>query len=294
MAKWVNKNIKWIFTAPTIIFILLCVTYPILYTLQLSFCEWGMSANIPKKFVGLQNYIEIFSDSRFWDAFWRTINYTLIAVAIETILGVAIALLLGKITRHTGIIRTVFLLPMVATPVAVGMVWKLIYDPTIGLANLILRKVGLPTSAWLGSSDTVFSSLIIIDIWQWTPMVMLMVLAGISGLGADVFESAKVDGANEMQLITRIQLPLLAPTILMAILLRVIDALKTFDIIYSTTTGGPGYSSENLNILSYRNAFEYFYMGKASALLIVFFIVVLVVAILYMLLKARIERRYES
>lgn len=294
MARWVDKHIKWIFITPTLIFILLCVTYPILYTVRLSFCDWGMSSTVAPKFIGLQNYIDIFSDSRFWDAFWRTIGYTVIAVGIETILGVAIALLLGKIKRATGVIRTIFLLPMVATPVAVGMVWKLIYDPTIGLANLVLRKVGLPTSAWLGSSDTVFSSLIIIDIWQWTPMVMLMVLAGISGLGEDVFESARVDGANEIQLITRIQLPLLSPTILMAVLLRVIDALKTFDIIYSTTTGGPGYSSENMNILSYRYAFEYFYMGKASALLIIFFIVVLAVAILYMFLKKRIEGRYES
>lgn len=293
MSKWVDKHVKWIFTMPTILFVLLCVTYPILYTLQLSFCDWGMSANIPKKFIGIQNYVEIFSDSRFWDAFWRTIAYTVIAVVIETILGVSIALLLGKIKRATGVIRTVFLLPMVATPVAVGIVWKLIYDPTIGLANIILRKVGLAPSAWLGSSETVFPSLIIIDIWQWTPMIMLMVLAGISGLGDDIFESAKVDGANEFQLINKIQLPLLAPTILMAVLLRVIDALKTFDIIYSTTTGGPGYSSENLNILSYRYAFEYFYMGKASALLVIFFLVVLFFAILYMVLKNRIERRYE-
>ena len=293
MSKWVNKNIKWIFTAPTIIFVLLCVSYPLLYTIRLSFCEWGMSSTKPAEFIGLQNYIEIFSDSRFWDAFGRTIYYTVIAVGIETILGVSIALLLGKVKRATGVIRTVFLMPMVATPVAVGMVWKLIYDPTIGLANQILRQVGIAPQAWLGSSETVMPSLILIDIWQWTPQIMLIVLAGISGLGDEIFESAKVDGANELQLISKIQLPLLSPTILMAVLLRIIDALKTFDIIYSTTTGGPGYSSENLNILSYRNAFEYFYMGKASAYLIIFFLIVLSFAVLYMILKRRIERRYE-
>lgn len=293
MSRWVDKNIKWIFTAPTIIFVLVCVSYPLLYTIRLSVCDWGMSATQAPEFIGLENYIEIFKDSRFWDAFWRTLYFTVIAVGIETILGVSIALLLGKIKRATGVIRTVFLMPMVATPVAVGMVWKLIYDPSIGLANMILRKVGLTPQAWLGSPDTVMPSLILIDIWQWTPQIMLIVLAGISGLGDEIFESARVDGANEIQLISKIQLPLLSPTILMAVLLRIIDALKTFDIIYSTTTGGPGYSSENLNILSYRNAFEYFYMGKACAYLIIFFLVVLSFAILYMILKRRIERRYE-
>ncbi|MCD7737314.1 MAG: sugar ABC transporter permease [Lachnospiraceae bacterium] len=294
MSKWVDKHAKWIYPLPTVIFILLCVTYPLLYTLDLSFYDWGMSSIKPKEFIGIQNYIEIFSDSRFWDAFWRTIAYTVIAVSIETVFGIAIALLLGKIKRATGLIRTIFLLPMVATPVAVGIVWKLIYEPTIGLANMFLKALGLPASTWLSGSDTVFQSLIIIDVWQWTPMIMLMVLAGISGLSEDVFESARVDGANERQLITKIQLPLLAPTILMAVLLRVIDALKTFDIIYSTTSGGPGYSSENLNILSYRYAFEYFYMGKASALLVIFFVLVMAVAVVYMIVKNRIERRYET
>lgn len=293
MLKWLDKHVKWVFTLPTIIFVLLCVTYPLVYTIQLSFCDWGMSSNTPKVFIGLQNYKEIFTDSRFWDAFLRTILYTVVAVGIETILGVAIGLLLGKVKRGTSVIRTAFLMPMVATPVAVGIIWKLIFDPTIGLANMILRALGLPQGSWLGSADTVMGSLIMIDVWQWTPMIMLMVLAGLSGLGDEIFESARVDGANEWQLIRKITLPMLAPTILMAVLLRIIDALKTFDIIYSTTQGGPGYASENLNILSYRYAFEYFYMGKASALLLVFFMVVLLFAMLYMIVKNRIERRYE-
>lgn len=293
MKKWFNKNIQYIFIFPTIVFILVLVTWPILYTIRISLSSWKMGNSEAIDFIGIANYIELFKDERFWDAFGRTISYTFWAVGLETILGVAIALLVGKIKRKTNIVRTIFLLPMVATPVAIGILWKLMYDPTIGILNMILSGLGLPTSSWLSSSDSVFSSLIIMDVWEWTPMIMLMVLAGLSGLGDDVFESAKVDGANEMQIITKISLPMLAPTILMAVLLRMIDALKTFDQIYSTTSGGPGYSSENLNILSYRYAFEYFYMGKACALLMVFFIVVLAFALIYIFAKKWVERRYQ-
>jgi len=291
--KGVDKYIKYIFTLPTLLFVILCVTYPLIYTFQLGFHEWSMSVSIPKNWVGLRNYIELLTDSRTWDAFWRTIVYTFIVVVVETVLGVVFALMLAKIKRGTNIIRTVFLLPMVATPVAVGIVWKLIYEPTIGVGNMILTGLGFKASTFLGSAHTVLPSLILIDIWQWTPMVMLVVLAGISGLSDDIYESARIDGANEMQQIFKITLPLLLPTILMAVLLRVIDALKTFDIIYATTQGGPGYSSENLNILSYRYAFEYFYMGKASALLIIFFFVVFFFAMLYVVMKNKLESRYE-
>jgi len=293
MKAWVNKNTKYIYTLPTILFIILLVAYPIYYTVHLSFFDWGMSAIKAPEFIGLNNYKELLGDSRFWDAFWRTIAYTATAVSIETILGVTIGLMLGKIKRRVNVIRTVFLMPMVATPVVVGIVWKLIYDPTIGIANSFLRLVGLPTNAWFGSSSTVFHSLIIMDVWEWTPMIMLMVLAGVSGLSSDVFESAKVDGASEFQIVRKITLPLLMPTILMAVLLRMIDALKTFDQIYSTTSGGPGYSSENLNILTYRYAFQYFYMGKACALLVIFFVIVLGFALLYSSFKRTIEKRYE-
>ena len=135
MKRLSDKSAKYVLTLPTIIFVLVCVTYPMLYTLRLSFCEWKMSANIAPKFVGFDNYVSFFKDSRFWGAFFRTIYFTFIAVLIESFLGVTFALLLNKIKRASNVIRTVFLTPMVATPVAVGILWKLIFDPTIGLAT---------------------------------------------------------------------------------------------------------------------------------------------------------------
>ncbi len=291
--SFLNRNAKYVMTLPTIAFILICVIYPIFYTFRLSFFDWKMSAKVAQEFVGLGNYIELFTDSRFLSAFWRTIWFTFIAVTIEMIFGVIFALLLNKIKRGSNVIRTVFLMPMVATPVAVGILWKLIYDPTIGLANTVLSFLHLPTGTWLGSSSTVMMSLIIIDIWQWTPNIMLIVLAGLSGMDESVVESARIDGANELQLIRHITLPILTPTIMMAVLLRLIDCLKTFDIIYTTTTGGPGYSSENLNILSYQYAFNYMQMGKACCSLVIFFVVVCGFAILFSFFRRKLEKRYE-
>lgn len=291
--SFLNRNARFVMTIPTVAFILICVVYPLFYTFRLSFFDWRMSANVAQEFVGLGNYIELFTDSRFLNAFWRTIWFTFVAVTIETVLGVAFALLLNKIKRGSNVIRTVFLMPMVATPVAVGILWKLIYDPTIGLANTILSTLHLPTGTWLGSSATVMISLIIVDIWQWTPNIMLIVLAGLSGMDDSVIESARIDGASEWQLIRRITLPILTPTIMMAVLLRLIDCLKTFDIIYTTTTGGPGYASENLNILSYKYAFDYLQMGDACCSLVVFFVVVCGFALLFSAFRRKVERRYE-
>ena len=292
VGSFLNKNAKYVLTIPTILFILVCVTYPMFYTLRLAFFDWKMSAKISPEFVGFANFIDFFGDPRFRNALWRTIWYTFVAVSIETALGVTFALMLNKIKRASNVIRTIFLMPMVATPVAVGILWKLIYDPTIGLANNALSFFGLPTSTWLGSASTVMMSLIIIDIWQWTPNIMLIVLAGLSGMDDSVVESSRIDGANELQMIWHVTLPILTPTILMAVLLRMIDALKTFDIIYTTTTGGPGYASENLNILTYTYAFNYLQMGNACTLLVIFFVVVCGFALLFSLIRRRVERRF--
>ena len=291
-SKFFNKNIEHIFILPTIIFIILMVAFPLLYTVRLSFSSWQMGMGESIDFVGLQNYIHFFQNDRFRNAFFFTIRYTLVAVSLQTVLGVAIALLVGKIKFKTNFIRTIFLLPMVATPVVVGILWRLMYEPTIGIFNMALGAFGVDPQPWLGSSSTVFMSLIIMDVWQWTPMIMLIVLAGMSGLSEDVFESARIDGANEAQIIMRVTIPLLLPTILMAVLLRLIDSLRTFDQIFSTTQGGPGFASENLNILTYRYAFEHFQMGEASALLMIFFTLVLSFTLVYTLIKNRIERIY--
>ncbi|MDF2984778.1 MAG: sugar transporter permease [Eubacterium sp.] len=290
--KWVDKNLKYIFTLPTIIFVLAMILFPLGYTLVLSFFEWGMSNSVPMKFIGLENYTSLFTDDRFLPAVGRTFYFSAIALFFEVVLGVSVALFLNREMVGKNIVKTAFLLPMVATPVAVGLVWTLIYEPTIGIANVIVKAVGLKPLVWLGSPDTALASLMLVDVWQWTPMVMLVVLAGISSLSTEPFESAMVDGATKWQTLWKVTLPLLRPTIFTAILLRLIDVLKTFDIIYATTQGGPGFATETMNILSFRLAFEYFQFGKASATLVVFFIIVLSIAAIFIKVKNKVEVDY--
>ncbi|HWI66564.1 MAG TPA: sugar ABC transporter permease [Symbiobacteriaceae bacterium] len=280
MSRWIERNLKWVFPAPAVIFIVVMMAFPILYTAWISLTEWSMSAVTPAKFVGLKNYAALLTkDHRFWMAVWRTFYFTGLAVLGETVLGLALAVMLNRDFPGKNILKTLFLLPMVATPVAIGMVWLLMFEPTIGYLNHFLKSFGIPAQLWLASEATALPSLMLVDVWQWTPMMALIILAGLVSMPSDPFEAAEVDGATGWQTFWHITLPMLRPTIGTAIILRSIDALKTFDIIYSMTQGGPNYSTETLNLYGYNLGFNYFQMGAASSLLMIFFAVVLGVVI---------------
>ena len=287
--KWLDRKLNYVFTIPTILFVLGMVLFPIIYTFVLSFHSWRMSANIPWKFVGLDNYVELFSDSRFPNAVLRTFIFALIALAFEIVLGMVIAIYLDRVFFGKNFVKTAFLLPMVATPVAIGMVWKLIYEPNIGILNTIIRNMNGPKIDWLGDSGKAIYSLVVVDVWQWTPFLMLIISAGLTSIPLELFEAAMVDGASGIKIVFKVTLPLLRPTIYTAVLLRLIDVLKTFDIIYSMTQGGPGFATETMNILSFRQAFEFLQFGEASATLIIFFVIVMAIAALTIKLKSRTE-----
>lgn len=249
--------------------------FPIVFTIYLSLNDWNMLSGGAITFVGLRNYAEMLANKRFWSAVIRTIYFTVLAVGLETILGVAVALVLERKFVGKGVAKLILLLPMVTTPVAIGLAWTLFYEPTIGLANYVLRTFGLPASNWIASNTAVIPSLAVVDIWEWTPMIALISMAGLASLPAEPFESAMVDGASAFQRLRHITLPLLGSTIIVAIVLRGIEGLKTFDIIYVMTAGGPGQASETLNIYSYNLSFNYFRFGAASATLIALFLLVL-------------------
>ncbi|TMV46992.1 sugar ABC transporter permease [Paenibacillus mesophilus] len=287
--SWFDRNLKWIYTLPAVLFVLIMMLFPIIYTVRISFFEWSMSATTPPKWVGLANYAALLQDGRFWHAVGATFYFTIVALAAEVVLGVAIAVLLARQFRGKNIVKTVFLLPMVATPVAMGLVWMLIYEPTIGVANMMLKSLGFEPLLWLASTSQVIPSLIIVDVWEWTPMISLIVMAGISTLPSDPYEAADVDGANAWQKFTNITLPLLRPTILVAAMLRLIDVLKTFDIIYATTQGGPNFASETLNLYGYVLGFQYFKLGMASSLLVLFFLLVMGLTLFMIWMRKRLE-----
>lgn len=291
--NWIDAHLKWILIAPSIVFIGLLIAFPIGYTVFLSLTDSAGAVTRPFSFVGLENYIGWLTDTeRFWPAVWRTAYFTGVALAAELVIGLAIALLLRKTFRGQGLVRVFILLPLVATPVAVGMMWLLIFEPTIGFANTVMRFFGLPPQGWLSDPSTALNTLIFIDVWQWTPMIILILLAGLSTLPEEPDEAARVDGANAWQRFRHITLPLLAPVIGAAAILRAIDAMKTFDIIYATKGigGGSSHEAETLNILAYGQAFQFSQYGKASALLILFFMLIIVVLLALAILRKRGDR----
>lgn len=277
-SRWVNKRRKWVLAAPAMIFIALLLIFPLVWTLVLSFTNSKGSVRAPFDFIGLQNYLTVLTDTeRFWPAVGRTVYFTAGALIFEVVLGIAIALLLWKPFRGEKWVRVAILLPLVATPVAVGMMWRLIFEPNIGFANEFLSWFGIPAQPWLSSPDTALSTLVFVDVWQWTPMVTLIILAGLTALPEEPDEAARVDGANWWQRLRYVTLPLLAPTVMAAIILRGIDALKTFDILYATKGKGGGsfHEVETLNIYAYGMSFDYNRYGQASTVLILFFLMII-------------------
>lgn len=258
-------------------FVAALIIFPLAWTLYLSVTDAEGSVRAEHEFIGLGNYVDILTDSaRFFPALGRTFGFTTLALLFEVVLGMALALLLWKPFRGQKWVRVGILLPLVATPVAVGMIWRLIFDPNIGLANSVIGLVGIDPLPWLSSPTSALVTTVLIDVWQWTPMVALILLAGLTALSDEPLEAALIDGASAWQRFRYVTLPLLLPTVTVAILLRGIDALKTFDILYATKGKGGGsfHEVETLNIYAYGLSFDYNQYGRASAVLIVFFIII--------------------
>ncbi|WP_227878574.1 carbohydrate ABC transporter permease [Arthrobacter dokdonensis] len=287
-SDWANQHRKWLFAAPAMIFVGVLIIFPLAWTVYLSLTNSHGSVRAPSDFIGLKNYITVLSDTdRFWPAVGRTAYFTFTALAVEMVLGMVIALLLWRPFRGEKWVRVAILMPLVATPVAVGMMWRLIFDPNIGFANQMLGWVGIPPQPWLSGQHTALPTTIFMDIWQWTPMVVLILLAGLTSLSDEPDEAARVDGANARQRFFYVTLPLMMPTVIVAILLRSIDALKTFDILYATKGKGGGsfHEVETLNVYAYGLSFDYNEYGIASAVLIIFFLII--IAFMWILTRRR-------
>lgn len=273
---------------PTVIVLFVLTIYPTFYSLTLSLNEWNMSnRNAVWEFVGLGNYASILRDVRFWNAVQVTATYMAGTISVQLLLGLAIALLLQRQVVARGLVRTALLLPMMTTPVVVGLIWRFMFNPTQGIVNYLLGLVGLPTPNWLGSLETGLLSVMIADIWEWTPFMVLILLAALQTLPQEPFEAAAIDGASAWQAFLHITLPLLRPTIVVAVLLRAIDSFKTFDLVYVMTNGGPGTSTETLSFYTYKWGFKFFQMGYAAALSFVMLIMVIIFANILILSTAR-------
>jgi len=279
----------WVFAVPAALVVLLVILFPWIFTIFMSVHDWKVSGDTP--YVGFANYAKMLHDQRFIDAVWRTLIFTAASVIAPLILGVWAAVCFAANFKGRGLARTLFVLPMMATPVAISLVWTMMFHPQLGVLNYLLTAIGLPPSTWVYDGSTVIPTLVMVETWQWTPLVMLIVLGGIASLPSDPYEAAVLDGASAWQMFRHITLPLVMPFIMVAAVIRIIDALKTFDTIYVITLGGPGSASETINILLYQTAFAYYDLGYGSAMVVVFFVLILLISMLLLRLRQREDLR---
>ena len=266
----------WPFVAPALIVVLAVIIFPWVYTIWMSLHEWKVGA--PPTFVGLANYIRLPGDARFVESVWHTLVYTALSVALPLVLGTLAAVVFNARFPMRGFFRGLFILPMMATPVAIALVWTMMFHPQLGVLNYLLSLVGLPPSLWVFHPATAIPSLVLVETWQWTPLVMLIVLGGLSAIPAEPYESAQIDGASVWQVFRYITLPLITPFLFIAGMIRMIDAVKSFDIIFAITQGGPGSASETINLYLYSVAFIYYDLGYGSAIAVVFFALIVALA----------------
>lgn len=276
----------WWFIAPAAIVVGGVIIFPWLFTLYMSVHTWKLGGE--RSFVGVYNFARMFTDERFGWSVVRTLWFTLLSVVFPVVLGIAAALAFNRKFPLRTLARTIFILPMMATPVAVALVWTMMFHPQLGVLNYLLSRVGIPPSQWVYSADTVIPTLVMVETWHWTPLVMLIVLGGLAALPADPFEAAKIDGANPWQVFRHVTWPLLRPYVAVAAIIRTIDALKAFDIIFVITQGGPGTASETINLLLYSQAFAYYELGYASAMVIVFFVLIVVLSLVMLRWRQRL------
>jgi multiple sugar transport system permease protein len=272
-------------SAPAVVFTLALIAFPFGYTIWLSLHEFSFGGT-PRMNYG-ENYVLMVQDAEFWAGLKITLVLYVLSLVLQLVLGTYVAMLLHSAKRMSGVVRTLMISPFVLPPVVVGMMWLVVLDPSLGAANWLLESVGLPKSDWLASPQWVIPTVALIDTWQWTPYVALIVLGGLQSLPPNVYEAAQIDGASRWKTFRRITLPLLMPTLVTAALLRSVDLLRFFDIIYITTQGGPGNASNTLNIYGFRKGFEFFEICYASALMITLSAIVLGAVVLLMQARKR-------
>jgi multiple sugar transport system permease protein len=279
-----------LFISPAFIVIAVILIYPLGYSLWLSFHEWtlrGFRQGIP--FVGLQNYRDLFSNPDFLNSLRITATFVILAVGIEFVLGMGLALLLNHDLRGKNIIRALILLPMMCTNVVIGLTWRLLLNYEFGLVNYYLGVIGAGPFEWLSKPAVAFSAVILVDVWNTTSFVALLLLAGLQALPEEPFEAARIDGASAWQSFTNITLPLLRQTILVVLLWRMIDTFRIFDVIYLLTAGGPARATETVSIYVYRYGFQSFNLGYASAASYIMILIMLIIAAVLARMMGRIE-----
>ncbi len=270
-----DKHIKYVFLYPSIIFLLVLGIFPTIYTLFISFHSYQLGREMV--FIGAENFREVLLDSRFWNALQITTIIAVTALTVELLFGFAMALILNRDIRGVRFFFWIFLLPMVASPIAVSYIWHLLYSELFGPLNDILRILGLRPVAWLSNEQIAPISIVTVDVWQWTPFVILVLYAALQSLPKEPYEAAQIDGASRTQIFMHITLPLLGPALTIVFFLRLVEVFKIFDVVYGLTGGGPGISTQSITYYTYDVSMKWFSLGYGSALS--YFILIIILAI---------------
>ncbi|MEL6996745.1 MAG: sugar ABC transporter permease [Pseudomonadota bacterium] len=292
LSQRLNRLTPYMFLAPALVVLAIGLLYPICYMIYASLLDWNPSQRIGEAdWKGLGNYINLLSDEAFHESFWVTIKFAAVVVIIEMVLGVGLALLLDRNLKGMAALRTIFILPMMIAPIVVGMVWRYMYHPSVGIINRTLDDLGLGKVAWTSDGTAAFWSIVIADIWQWTPFIFILALAALQSLPRSALEAARIDGATPWQQIWHIKLPLMMPVLIVTALLRLIDAFKVLEVILVMTNGGPGLSTEILALRISRTASEFRELGEAAAMSNFLLILLLVLTVAMFLYNKAVEAR---
>jgi len=267
MVEFLDRHFKWLTIAPAAVLLTLLTVYPILNLVGMSVSTISFeAAKEVWRFTPGANFRELLSDDIFRIALWNTLVFAVVAVAIEIVLGLTLAILVSSVTRLKGLIRTALIVPILMPPVAIGSMWKLMYSLDFGVLNQVVTAFGLQPVNWLGSTSLALISIIIVDVWHWTPFVFLILFAAVEGLPREVIEAARIDGARNRDIIFKIIIPLLKPALAVALLFRIILAFKVFDEVFLLTSGGPGTSTEMVSLHLYKVYFQQNELGYGALL----------------------------
>ncbi len=280
-AKTGGRNLTpYFFVLPAGIVMIAGLLYPVADAFYLSFYDWKIGTKFAKaEFVGFDNYIRMFSDPDVRESIWVTFRFGFWTILIEMIVGVSLALLLEKPIRGASLFRTIFILPLMVSPVVVGLIWRYLFDARVGWINYYLGYLGIEPQVWLGDAELAFFAIVFTDIWQWTPFIFIIVIAGLQALPSEVLEASRIDGANWWQQIFLVKLPMIRSILLIALLMRLIDVFRALEVMYILTGGGPGRATELLSLHIYNRAFDAQLLGYASAISVLLITIVFLLSL---------------
>ena len=272
------RTARWapaLFVGPAVLVMALACLYPVVSAFQLGVYDWSLGTPWDSaRWVGLDNFVSAFSNPRVWSSLWTTLLFAAVCVSAEMVLGIALALALEHPVRGMAVFRTLFILPMMIAPIAVGLAWRYLFDAQFGLINAVLGLLGIAAKTWLADPTLAFVAIVIADVWQWTPFVFIMMVAALASVDKAVIEASRIDGAGWWQMTWLVKLPMVMQVIAITLMMRLIDAFRVLEVIYVLTFGGPGDSTEILALHIYKTAFVGQQLGVAAAISVLLLVVV--------------------